>query len=161
MSWQEFLNGLCYDFGFVFLYFSYTKRDCSPKNYPLVVPNPWDLRSSSEHKLRYFWWNPRAFWPCIDSKGTTTFKAKKRSKDIVKIVQVISVVKLSFYENTIILVVSKKTKVTKYRNSGMVLHFKCFETFPPSHAAGKGMVTLCKIILSEHASVMNCTLTVN
>ncbi len=36
-----------------------------------------------------------------------------------------------------------------------------FETFPPSHAAGKGMVTLYKIILSEHASVMNCTLTVN
>ncbi len=23
-----------------------------------------------EHKLRYFWWNPRAFWPCIDSNAT-------------------------------------------------------------------------------------------
>ncbi len=23
----------------------------------------------SEHKLRYFWWNLRAFWPCIDSNA--------------------------------------------------------------------------------------------
>ncbi len=38
-----------------------------------VIPNPKDLRSSSEHKLRYFWWNPRAFWPCIDSNATEMF----------------------------------------------------------------------------------------
>ncbi len=25
-------------------------------------------------KLRYFWWNPRAFWPWINSNTTTTFK---------------------------------------------------------------------------------------
>ncbi len=35
--------------------------------------------SSSEHKLRYVWWNPRAFWTCIDSSATTTFKAQKGS----------------------------------------------------------------------------------
>ncbi len=29
-----------------------------------------DLHSSLEHKLRYLWWNPRAFWPCIYSSGT-------------------------------------------------------------------------------------------
>ncbi len=32
-----------------------------------VVPN---LRSSSEHKLRYFCWNRRAIWHSIDSKAT-------------------------------------------------------------------------------------------
>ncbi len=60
--------------------------------HPHVIPNPQDLRSSSEHKLRYFWWNPRAFWPSIDSNATDTFKAQKGSKDIGKIVHVTSVV---------------------------------------------------------------------
>ncbi len=60
----------------------------------LVVSNQYDLRSSSEHKLRYFWWNPRAFWPCIDSNATETFKAQKGSKDIIKIVHVTLVVQL-------------------------------------------------------------------
>ncbi len=55
---------------------------------PHVVPNPQDLHSSSEHKLRNFWWNPRAFWPCVDSNTTTMIKARKGSKDIVKIVHV-------------------------------------------------------------------------
>ncbi len=44
---------------------------------PHVVTNPEDLSSSLEHKLRYFLLNPRAFWPCIDSKETDTFKAQK------------------------------------------------------------------------------------
>ncbi len=68
----------------------YAKRDSSPKILSLIthdVPNPYDLHASSEHKLRYFWWNPKAFWPCIDSNRTTTFKAQKRSKDIIKIVR--------------------------------------------------------------------------
>ncbi len=34
----------------------------------------------------------RAFWPCIESNGTDTFKAQKGRKDIVKIVHVTSVV---------------------------------------------------------------------
>ncbi len=39
---------------------SFFKREFTPKNensvinYPHVVPNPQDLRSSSEHQLRYF-----------------------------------------------------------------------------------------------------------
>ncbi len=37
------------------------------------------------HKLKYLWWNPKAFWPSIDSNITTTVKARKDSKDIVKI----------------------------------------------------------------------------
>ncbi len=42
-------------------------RDSSPKNlslitHPHVVPNTQDLRSSSEHKLRYFWCILRALW---------------------------------------------------------------------------------------------------
>ncbi len=66
----------------------------SPKNensvivYPHVVPNPEDLRSSSELKLRYFRWNLRAFWPCIDSKTTDAFKTQKGSKDIINTVHV-------------------------------------------------------------------------
>ncbi len=40
----------------------------------------------------YFWWNPRAFWPCIDSNATDKFKTQKGSKDIVKIIHVTSVV---------------------------------------------------------------------
>ncbi len=46
---------------------------------PHVVQNLSDLRSSLEHKLRYF-------WPCINSSETDMFKAQKGSKDIVKIV---------------------------------------------------------------------------
>ncbi len=42
------------------------------------------VSSASEHKLRYFWRNPRAFWYSIDSNATTMFKAQKGSKDIVK-----------------------------------------------------------------------------
>ncbi len=47
-------------------------------------------RKTSEHKLRYFWWNPRALWPSIDSKDITTINAQKHSKDIGKIVHVTS-----------------------------------------------------------------------
>ncbi len=54
--------------------------------HPYVIPNPLDFRPSSEHKLRYFWWNTRAFWPCIDSNTIEMFKAQKGSKDIVKII---------------------------------------------------------------------------
>ncbi len=52
----------------------------------------WNLPSSLEHQEIYFWWNPRAFWPCIDSNVTTTFKAQKGSKNIIKIVHVTSMV---------------------------------------------------------------------
>ncbi len=38
----------------------------------------------------------RAFWPCIDSNGTTMFKAKKGTKDTFKIVHVTSVVQPKF-----------------------------------------------------------------
>ncbi len=62
--------------------------------HPHVVSNPWDIRSSSEHKLRYFWWNPRALWPSIDSKDPNTIKAQKRSKEIGKIIHVTSAVQL-------------------------------------------------------------------
>ncbi len=55
--------------------------------HPHVVPNPQDRRSSSEHRLRYFWWNLRALRPSIDSKGPSMIKAQKRSKEIGKIIQ--------------------------------------------------------------------------
>ncbi len=50
------------------------------------------------------------FWPSIDSKGTTTVKAQKRSKDIIKIIHVTSVVKPQFYEATRILFVYEENK---------------------------------------------------
>ncbi len=70
--------------------------------HPDVVPNLKDLRSSSEHKLRYFRWTPRAFWPFIDSKDPYTIKVQKHSKDIFKIVHVTvsgSTVILQSYKN--------------------------------------------------------------
>ncbi len=75
--------------------------------HPHVLSNPEDLRSSSEHNLRYFWWNPRALWP---SKGPTTIKTPKHSKDIGKTVHVTSVVQPSFYEATRIIFVHKENK---------------------------------------------------
>ncbi len=36
---------------------------------------------------RYFLWNPRAFWPCIDGNATGMFKAQKCSKDFVNITE--------------------------------------------------------------------------
>ncbi len=45
--------------------------------------------SSEPIFLLNFCWNPRAFWPCIDSNATDKFKAQKGSKDIVKIVRVL------------------------------------------------------------------------
>ncbi len=45
-----------------------------------------------QNTLRYFWWNPSAFHPCIDSNTTDTFKAQKGSKDIDIIVHVTSLV---------------------------------------------------------------------
>ncbi len=59
---------------------------------PSYRSKPQDLRSSSEHKLRYFRWNLRAFWPSIDSNATETFPGPETYKDIVKIVHVSSVV---------------------------------------------------------------------
>ncbi len=64
------------------------------------------LRSSSEHKIRYFWWNTRAFWPCIDSNTTDTFKSQKGSKGFIKTIHVTSVV--LFYEATRIIFVCKR-----------------------------------------------------
>ncbi len=52
--------------------------------HPHIIPNPQDLRSSSEHKLRYFLWDLRVVWPSIDSNGINTIKVQKRSKEMVK-----------------------------------------------------------------------------
>ncbi len=56
----------------------------SPKNANFVINYSPSYCSKPEHKLRYFWWNTRAFWPFIGSNATTTFKDQKGSKDIVK-----------------------------------------------------------------------------
>ncbi len=70
--------------------------------HPHFVPNPSDLCSSSEQKLRCFWWNPRTFWPCKDSSRTTTFKVKcclcrvRKISDFIKI----SLIKFMFRRQT-------------------------------------------------------------
>ncbi len=56
----------------------------------LFITHP--FMSFINHKIKVFWWNPRAFWPCIDGNATDTFKAQNGSKDIIKIVHVTSVI---------------------------------------------------------------------
>ncbi len=74
----------------------------SLNTHPDVVPNLWDLRSSSEHKIRYFWLNLRALWPSTDGKGPYMIKVQKRSKEIGKIIRVTSKhLVLQSYENTL------------------------------------------------------------
>ncbi len=51
-----------------------------------------------------------AFWSCIDSNTTDTFKAQKGSKDIIKMVHVTSVAQPQFFEATRILFVRKENK---------------------------------------------------
>ncbi len=53
-------------------------------------------------QIKIFWWNLRAFWPCIDRNITTTSKTQKGSKDIIKIVHVTrAVVKSTFAESEV------------------------------------------------------------
>ncbi len=80
------------------------------------------VRPKMKHKLRYFLWNPRAFWPSIDGNKTDThFKAQKGIKDIVKIVHVTSVVQPEFYEATGILFVHKENK----KNYSTIFSLQC------------------------------------
>ncbi len=65
------------------LFINYSPLCCSKPVRPLFI-----FRT----QIKIFWWNPRAFWLCIDSNTTDTFKTQKGSKDIVKIVHVTSVV---------------------------------------------------------------------
>ncbi len=90
--------------------------------HPHVVSNPQDLRSSSEHKLRYFRWNLRAFWASIDSNATETFPGPETYKNIVKIVHVTSVVHLNFIKNTStrIRFVRKENKMTSFNYSSLL-----------------------------------------
>ncbi len=59
--------------------------------HPQVIPNLLELGSSSEHKLRYFWWIWELSDPPIDRKDPHTIKAQKHSKEIIKIIHVTSV----------------------------------------------------------------------
>ncbi len=49
--------------------------------HPDVVPNPQDLRSSSEHKLRYFWWYLRALWPSHRQQGSLHDQGPEKYQD--------------------------------------------------------------------------------
>ncbi len=75
------VQGHIYFFQYIFNLIHPKIKILSLITHPHVVPKPVNLRSSLDHKLRYFWWNPRAFWPCIDSNATTMFKTQKGSKD--------------------------------------------------------------------------------
>ncbi len=71
------------------------------------------LRSTN---VDIFWWNQTPFWPSIDINTTDNLKAQKGSKDIVKIVQVTSVVQPYCYEATRILFVCKENLVTLFND---------------------------------------------
>ncbi len=57
-----------------------------------VVPNPSNIRSSSEHKLIYFWRMLIALRPSIDSQDPYTINIQKHLKEIGKIIHLTSVV---------------------------------------------------------------------
>ncbi len=82
-----------------------------------VVLNPWDLRSSSEHKLRYFLYNLRDFRSSIDSKGPYTIKVQKLSKEVGKIIHMTSGFNCNFTKVQEYFLYAKKTKITTLFNS--------------------------------------------
>ncbi len=69
------------------------------------------------------------FWPCIDSNTTTTFKAQKGSKDIIKIVHVTSVAQPQCYEATRILLVCKENKNNDFIQQFLLLHVSLQHAF--------------------------------
>ncbi len=73
--------------------------------HPHVILSPKDLRSFSEDVFELS--DPPID---TDSKDPNTIKAQKRSKDIVKLIHVTSVVQSSFYESMRIFCVQRKLK---------------------------------------------------
>ncbi len=63
----------------------------------------------------------RALWPFIDSKGPTTIKAQKRSKEISKIIHVTSGVQSNFMKLWKYFLYAKKTKIATLFNSSSPL----------------------------------------
>ncbi len=70
-------------------------------------------------QIRYFRWNLRAFWPCIDSNATDTFKAQKGSKDVIKIVSG-STLMLWSYKNKLWYSHECTSKLTWKRRNGWI-----------------------------------------
>ncbi len=77
-----------------------------------VIPNPKDLRSFSEDVFELS--DPPIE---TDRKDPNTIKAQKRSKDIVKLMHVPSVVQSSFYEAMRILCMQKKHFIQQFASS--------------------------------------------
>ncbi len=141
-----------------------------------VVPNLQDLHSSLKHKLRYFWWNPRAFWPCIDSNTTSTFKAQKGNKDIVKIVHVRSVFQPKCYEamrtlffcakNTKLMILFNNSfstimsvfdaRLQEYHDTCVVLSWMCIEDFLNKVVVFVFFVFFCFLPLISHGLFYQC-----
>ncbi len=84
----------------------------------------------------------RAFWPCIDRKGTTTFKAQRGSKDIIKIVHVSFVVQLKFHEAMRIFFVYKENK------NNFIQQFLLFRVFVAEPLMSHGLFYRCPYYLS-------------
>ncbi len=89
------------------------KNKNSVINYSSCCSKSINVHSSLEHKLRYFD-EIQAFWPYMDSKGTTTFKAQKCSKDIMKIVMWHQWFNLSFTKIQVYFFVQRKLKYWLY-----------------------------------------------
>ncbi len=69
-------------------------------------------------QIEIFWWNPRAFWPCIYSKVSDKLKAQKGIKDIVKIVHVTSQwFNLNFMKLLEYFLCANKTNITALFNN--------------------------------------------
>jgi len=66
-QWQNFYPQMNYSFkGLV----DPEMNTMSLMTHPHVVTSPYDLRSSSDHSLRYFRFSPRAFCPSIENECT-------------------------------------------------------------------------------------------
>ncbi len=88
--------------------------------HPHAIPNPSDLRSSSEHKLRYFWLNQRALWPSHRQQHNCNVP---RSRNVVR-----TSVKQSMWHQWLNLrehfLCSKKTKITTLFNNSSPLSYR-------------------------------------
>ncbi len=87
--------------------------------HPHDVPNPQDLRSSSEHILRYFWWNLRAFWPYRNQGSYHVQGPERYQKHLQNSPCAISLtVILWSYENT---VCAQKTKIMTFNHADVMV----------------------------------------
>ncbi len=138
------------------IFMIFKESNSSPKKYNFVINYSPSCRSKPVRpsfifrtQVEIFFIKSDPFWPCIDSNVTTTFKAQKRSKDIVKIVHLWS------YENTFL--------CTKNKNNEFIQQFIFFHVslhHPFTRVTQRMCCCLCRVRkLSDFIkNIFNCFL---